>query len=906
MKWYSVEELADFASPSSQAAKRVEQEAAPLPNVEVPSGPSFYGKSAQGVPRHQLRGPPREPRERREQDDATGGGLDASRQFMMPRRPQRANGCSNVDKEMSGCKSYQDVYDVALRDVSVMDAANWANVFYALAHFKKRAVNEDAGRLAQKSMRNDARFTTCCGHLVPRLAELTARDNANVLWSLATLDARQEPVFMEVASSLCDDGNKLAVCDPVSISKSAWALTQVENRERRLELYDRLAVPVVLRTEVFPLGSLTMTCYAFAKAAHRDANVYEALSSAMLRHVDEELRPIDVCNVIWAFCTVGYRDDELFTRLCDRHLTDVEGLTQHHNPQDLTNITWGFSKVGFIHKPALEALAHACVAQRGRFEPIHFSNFLYSFAQLRVAGPLGATAAIACAAVAKLERFDAGNLAIATWALAQLSVRDDGGFVDAALRKTLRPEVCTALSSRALSMLFLAFFRLGRPVDGDRVFEALKGTGAKVGASGFSAAVSAAEHGVSTQRELEVLIAMAEEAEDDRMCAAIMNSAAIRLSKRGCLDEALALLRRAGQSDSRRWSAVSQALLLRLEERAGDGGDESMRRKEVNEIWVAPVQSGIHPMAATRQNENGHAYTREFMTLQAVLCGAPRGNVDACMAAVEQFAESRSLWLKITAWEKATVVHEVARLRKPRIAIEIGAYVGYSAMNIGRAVRPHGGKVVSMEVDPIHVTIARNMIEYAGLTDTVDIFTGYCFDVIPQLLTLYGPRSIDMVFMDQKGTRFHSDLALLEELELLADGAVVLADNVLKPGAPLYIWHLCTGPYQFPTAISVREFLLQSEDWMVMAFYDESKKPPPVPHKHLHRLAFESDAFRQRSMFDSVAPSKQDWWNFSHRFVEGLESCGSKPRIVGLHGRDNPVINPEDIAAIFRNAGRLV
>ena len=46
------------------------------------------------------------------------------------------------------------------------------------------------------------------------------------------------------------------------------------------------------------------------------------------------------------------------------------------------------------------------------------------------------------------------------------------------------------------------------------------------------------------------------------------------------------------------------------------------------------------------------------MTLHAVLCGAPPGDPDAAMAAIERFAESRSLWLKITAWEKGVVVQE--------------------------------------------------------------------------------------------------------------------------------------------------------------------------------------------------------------------------------------------------------
>eukprot|EP00971_Amphidinium_carterae_P258677 5134113-Amphidinium_carterae.1 len=98
------------------------------------------------------------------------------------------------------------------------------------------------------------------------------------------------------------------------------------------------------------------------------------------------------------------------------------------------------------------------------------------------------------------------------------------------------------------------------------------------------------------------------------------------------------------------------------------------------------------------------------------------------------------------------------------------------------------------------------------------------------LTSTYGVCGCDCACEDQKGTRFHTDLQLLEEsdvmrlqpsslfhaegkrqwregsalgtlridvrplaqqdLDLLDDGAVILADNVLKPGAPQYIWHL--------------------------------------------------------------------------------------------------------------------
>eukprot|EP00931_Biecheleriopsis_adriatica_P119154 TRINITY_DN94417_c0_g1_i1.p1 TRINITY_DN94417_c0_g1~~TRINITY_DN94417_c0_g1_i1.p1 ORF type:complete len:964 (+),score=198.92 TRINITY_DN94417_c0_g1_i1:84-2975(+) len=908
-QWYSPEELNSFILPEDNGCSNGGSTflSSGMARSTESLGPSFYGKGPQLVMPKPPPPPKRPPPQRSNApdfDEISEQVSSGRNVYIMPKRPPRANECYALDKEFSACNAVGEVLDLAQREAKAMDAANWANLFYALAHFKKKG--SLGSSFSPAALRADQRWSISCESLRPKLAELTARDSANVLWSLATLDARQESVFVETADSLCS-GGKLAVCDPVSVSKAAWALTTVPNRDKRLELYSKLAVPVVLRAESFPLGALTMICYSFAKADFREGDAYESLSSALSRHMNEEMRPIDVCNIVWSFCTVGYRDDVLFAKICEMHLCREE-VVQNFNPQDLTNTTWGFCKVGFMHRPAMDTLAKVCLDQRHRFEAIHFSNLLYSFAMLRLQGPDGVLRTIADTAAERIHRFDGGNLAIAIWALAMLGLKDHR-LLSLALAQAARADVAPSLGSRALSMMVLACFRTARPDDLDRLFDATRAAGLGIGASGYSAAVMAAEQGSDASREIQILQAMANEADDDRMRAAVANSLAVRLWKRGRPAEAFGILRALRSSNPKRWSVVSAALVARLAGESGALEEAAMMLAETGGSdsgeWEAPVKSGIHPMAATRQNEGGHAYTREFMTLQAVLCGAPPGDPDACMAAVERFAESRSLWLKITAWEKAIVVHEVARLTRPRVAVEIGAYVGYSAMNIAKAVRTHGGRVASLEVDPMHVTVVRNMLEYAGLSDTVDVWTGYCYDVIPHLLQTYGLRSIDMVFMDQKGTRFHSDLELMEELQLLSDGAVILADNVLKPGAPLYIWHLAKGKYHHCTAVSVREFLLQSEDWMVMGFHDASREPAPTPPPDLHRLAFESDAFRKRSMFDGVAPSKSDWWKFSQGFVDGLDRCGCKPQVVGLHGRENPKITPEDIERIFRNAGAL-
>ena len=303
-QWYSAAELQSFDEDVADVASVTSA-------ADSVSGLSFYGKGPQ-LSRFRPAGRPKaranreelparqEPWEELAEQMSSGRNV-----FVMPKRPPRSNECYALDKDLAAATPNQAL-DIAMKQAHVMDAPNWANLLYALAHCKKK------GGMNVASLRADPRWVRSCKELQSSLDQLTARDSANVIWSLATLDAKQEPLFLETASSLCN--NKLAVCDPVSISKAAWALTSVPNRDRRLDLYSKLAVPVVLRADSFPLGSLTMISYSFGKADFREGDAYEALSSALTGHMNDELRPIDVCNVIWSFCTVGYRDDVLFSK----------------------------------------------------------------------------------------------------------------------------------------------------------------------------------------------------------------------------------------------------------------------------------------------------------------------------------------------------------------------------------------------------------------------------------------------------------------------------------------------------------------------------------------------------------------------------------------------------------------
>lgn len=343
--WYSAEELSSFTLPNDdhrdakhshdlEGVAEVEHQ----PQTAGTHGPSFYGVGPQlAMPK-----PPARPR-RSEQPqrsaapdfDDLGEQVSAGKNvFIMPKRPPRESGCYALDKELNACTSPSEALDLASSQSKAMDAVNWANLLYALAHFKKKGPSN----FSSSDIKTHRCWGSSCEALRPHLSELTARDTANALWSLATLDAKQEPIFLESATALCNSG-KLAVCDPVSISKAAWALVAVPSRDKRLELFSQLAVPVVLRADSFPLGTLTMICYAFGKADFREGDAYEALSSALSRHLDEDMRPIDICNIIWAFCTVGYRDDVLFfSTQCDTSLPRRVGESVYSAGSDQHNM----------------------------------------------------------------------------------------------------------------------------------------------------------------------------------------------------------------------------------------------------------------------------------------------------------------------------------------------------------------------------------------------------------------------------------------------------------------------------------------------------------------------------------------------------------------------------------------
>jgi len=78
-----------------------------------------------------------------------------------------------------------------------------------------------------------------------------------------------------------------------------------------------------------------------------------------------------------------------------------------------------------------------------------------------------------------------------------------------------------------------------------------------------------------------------------------------------------------------------------------------------------------------------------------------------------------------------------------RQVLEIGAASGYSAIWIGLGLRQTGGKLTTIEFDPVRAKEAAANVQRAGLSDIVRVVHGDAFQEVPKV-----PGGFDLVFLD--------------------------------------------------------------------------------------------------------------------------------------------------------------
>ncbi|BDB42756.1 O-methyltransferase [Mycobacterium kiyosense] len=179
---------------------------------------------------------------------------------------------------------------------------------------------------------------------------------------------------------------------------------------------------------------------------------------------------------------------------------------------------------------------------------------------------------------------------------------------------------------------------------------------------------------------------------------------------------------------------------------------------------------------------------REAATVDYVLNNAKPGDVDDALATIDRFAYEKSMLVNVGD-EKGELLDAAVRRADPALALELGTYVGYSAMRIARAAPK--AKVYSVEFSAANAANARRIWAHAGLAERVTCVVGTIGDGGRTLDTLandhgFTSAALDFVFIDHDKAAYLDDLLSIVQRGWLHPGSIVVADNVKVPGAPKY------------------------------------------------------------------------------------------------------------------------
>ncbi|KAA8650302.1 O-methyltransferase [Aspergillus tanneri] len=167
-----------------------------------------------------------------------------------------------------------------------------------------------------------------------------------------------------------------------------------------------------------------------------------------------------------------------------------------------------------------------------------------------------------------------------------------------------------------------------------------------------------------------------------------------------------------------------------------------------------------------------------------------RDSPSAVLDAIDEYGRKRNFLMNVGQY-KGAIITEIISRNKPNTMLEIGGYVGYSAILFGDALRRAGGqKYVSLEMSPKFASVARELVAVAGLDGFVEFLEGPCRQSLKKLQD----KPWDIIFLDHAKADYLPDLKLCEALKLIAPGTTVIADDMKQPGNPQYSEYVRSPP----------------------------------------------------------------------------------------------------------------
>ena len=133
----------------------------------------------------------------------------------------------------------------------------------------------------------------------------------------------------------------------------------------------------------------------------------------------------------------------------------------------------------------------------------------------------------------------------------------------------------------------------------------------------------------------------------------------------------------------------------------------------------------------------------------------------------------------LSGFYQGRVLSFLSRLVNPSLIVEVGTYMGYSAICLAEGLA-EGGRVITYDVNEETNAIANSFWERAGVSDRIEGLLGPASELIPEI-----DEEVDLAFIDADKVNYPNYYDLL--LPKMRKGGLIIADNVLWSGDVLNV-----------------------------------------------------------------------------------------------------------------------
>eukprot|EP00931_Biecheleriopsis_adriatica_P100539 TRINITY_DN75829_c0_g1_i1.p1 TRINITY_DN75829_c0_g1~~TRINITY_DN75829_c0_g1_i1.p1 ORF type:complete len:582 (-),score=120.31 TRINITY_DN75829_c0_g1_i1:19-1764(-) len=165
---------------------------------------------------------------------------------------------------------------------------------------------------------------------------------------------------------------------------------------------------------------------------------------------------------------------------------------------------------------------------------------------------------------------------------------------------------------------------------------------------------------------------------------------------------------------------------------------------------------------------------------EAAQSKAPSSDAAAFLSAIDSFQKEQSGSMMHVGAVRGACLDAAVRARAPQTVLELGSYIGYSAVRIARLL-PEGSKLWTVEPNMENADLATANVAHAGLAHIVTVLRGTIDDDSVRAELPSG--ALDFVFFDHRKALYRQTLEKLEGWGYVATGTVIAADNIGGHGA---------------------------------------------------------------------------------------------------------------------------